>query len=160
VTVFEGGQGDRKPGASPTSYGANVPRNILLPLVLGVAGVVTALAGGVLSIGARRFRKRAERVEGEVVRLRPSRSRNGRIVYYPTVRFTTVYGQRVEAESPLGGTPPPAMPGDKVPIMYDPDRPTRVRVGDAAANGFLAGMIFLGTMLAILSAGLLTLLCA
>jgi hypothetical protein len=137
-----------------------VPRNILLPLVLGVVGVITTLVGGGLGIGARRFRRRAERVEGEVVRLRPSRSRNGRIVYYPTVRFTTVYGQRVEAESPLGGTPPPAMPGDKVPVLYDPARPTRVRIDNATGSGFLAGMVFLGTALAILSAGLLTLLCA
>ncbi|GAA1302173.1 hypothetical protein Psi02_48860 [Planotetraspora silvatica] len=135
-----------------------MPPNLLLPLVLGVVGVVTALVGGGLGIGARRFRRRAERVEGEVVRLRPSRSRNGRIVYHPTVRFTTVYGQRVEAESPLGGTPPPAMPGDRVPVLYDPARPTRVRIDDTTNNGFRAGMIFLGTALAILSAALLTLL--
>ncbi|MEZ0070688.1 DUF3592 domain-containing protein [Planotetraspora sp. GP83] len=130
-----------------------MPQNILLPLILGLIGVVFALIGGGLTISARDFRKRAQRVQGEVVRLRPSRSSEGGTVYYPTVRFTTVYGQRVEAECPFGSSPPPAMPGDQVPILYDPAKPTRVRIDSATGSGTLIGVIFLGVGLVLFTAG-------
>jgi hypothetical protein len=129
----------------------------ILPIVLGVIGLGFALIGGGLVISVCGFRRRAERVDGQLVRLRSGRSKEGGTVYYPTVRFTTVYGQRVEAETASGGGPPPGMPGECVPVLYDPARPTRIRIDDPADGVVLMGVIFLGIGATLIAIGVLVL---
>ncbi|GAA0394772.1 hypothetical protein GCM10009530_52840 [Microbispora corallina] len=124
----------------------------LVTAILAGIGLIFTLIGGGLTINARDFRKRAQRTQGLVVRLRASHSDDG-TVYYPTIRFTTVYGQQVEAETPFGSSPPPARPGQQVPVLYDPAKPTRVRIDSVTGSGILVGGIFLAVGLVLFAAG-------
>jgi hypothetical protein len=74
-------------------------------------------------------------------------------VYYSIIRFTTVYGQQIEAETSFGSNPPPARPGEQVPVLYDPARPTRIRIDSLTGRGTLLGVIFLVVGLALFVAG-------
>lgn len=124
-------------------------QTIVTILVVGGIGLVFALVGGKLSVGALNFRKRATRTHGQVVGLRPRRSRQG-VTYHPIVRFVTASGVPMEAETPSGGNPPPARPGQQVPVLYDPDAPTRIRLDTATGDGFLFSLIFLGIGIVLL----------
>ncbi|WP_327045709.1 DUF3592 domain-containing protein [Microbispora sp. NBC_01189] len=116
--------------------------SVSIALVFFGVGAGFALPGAVLVLDARRFRRRGARARGQVVRLRIRRS--GRTtVYYSTVRFTTACGRQVEAEARFGGNPPPGRPGAFVPVVYDPARPARVRLGGAAHDGTMHGGICL-----------------
>ncbi|GGO09369.1 DUF3592 domain-containing protein [Microbispora bryophytorum] len=124
----------------------------LITLILSGLGLVFGLIGGGITMNAREFRRRAQRTRGLVVGLRASRSDDG-TSYYPTIRFTTVYGQQVEAETTYGSNPPPARPGEEVAVLYDPARPTRIRLDSAAGSGALLGGIFLAVGVALFTAG-------
>ena len=113
----------------------------MAPVFFGLGAVFTLLGGGIM-LNARRFRRRGLRVQGQVVRLRIRRL-NRSTMFYPTVRFTTAYGQQVEAESWFGSNPPPGRPGEWVPVVYDPARPARMRIDRARIDGTLHGGIFL-----------------
>ncbi|MEV0975074.1 DUF3592 domain-containing protein [Microtetraspora glauca] len=122
-------------------------------LVLGLHGVIFTLLGAGLLINARNFRKRALRAQGQVVGLRRSESSEG-YVYYPILRFTTVYGQVVQAESDVGSDPPSARQGQHVAIMYDPADPARLRIDNLTDSGTLLAGIFLGVGLLLLFSGI------
>lgn len=124
----------------------------LITLILSGLGLVFGLIGGGITMNAREFRRRAQRSRGLVVGLRASRSDDG-TTYYPTIRFTTVYGQQVEAETTYGSNPPPARPGEEVTVLYDPARPTRIRIDSAAGRGTLLGGIFLAVGIILFTAG-------
>ncbi|WP_182902246.1 DUF3592 domain-containing protein [Microbispora sp. H10830] len=124
----------------------------LITLILSGLGLVFGLIGGGITMNAREFRRRAQRSRGLVVGLRASRSDDG-TTYYPTIRFTTVYGQQVEAETTYGSNPPPARPGEEVTVLYDPARPTRIRIDSAAGSGTLLGGIFLTVGIVLFTAG-------
>ncbi|GAA4591398.1 hypothetical protein GCM10023194_50640 [Planotetraspora phitsanulokensis] len=120
-------------------------QNLFFSLIFGIVGAGLIVAGGVMGIGSYRFLRHAERADGEVVRLRTRRTgRQGHRsrVYYPTVRFTTVYGQQVETEANIGAGRPAAMPGERVPILYDPERPTRIRIDTPSGRGVVGGAVF------------------
>ncbi|WP_055478305.1 DUF3592 domain-containing protein [Sphaerimonospora mesophila] len=113
-------------------------------LVLVPIGLILSLTGAGMMIYAWNFRRRAQRAEGQVVRLRQGRrARSGGALYYPIIRFTTAYGRQVEAEAPFGTNPPPALRGQQVPLLYDPARPTRVRIDNTVGRGMLHGLICL-----------------
>ncbi|MEU6431187.1 DUF3592 domain-containing protein [Microbispora sp. NPDC046973] len=124
----------------------------LITLILSGLGLVFGLIGGGILMNAREFRRRAQRTRGLVVGLRASRSDDG-VSYYPTIRFTTLYGQQVEAETTYGSNPPPARPGEEVTVLYDPARPTRIRIDSAAGSGTLLGGIFLAVGIVLFTAG-------
>ncbi|MEU6410495.1 DUF3592 domain-containing protein [Microbispora sp. NPDC046933] len=124
----------------------------LITLILAGLGLVFGLIGGGITMNAREFRRRAQRTRGLVVGLRASRSDDG-TSYYPTIRFTTIHGQQVEAETTYGSNPPPARPGEEVPVLYDPARPTRIRIDSAAGSGTLLGGIFLAVGIVLFTAG-------
>ncbi|SDJ31925.1 Protein of unknown function [Nonomuraea maritima] len=120
-----------------------------ITILVGCIGLLFALVGGKLTIGALNFRKRARRTHGQVVGLRPRRSGQG-VTYHPIVRFVTASGIPVEAETPSSGNPPPARPGQQVAVLYDPDAPTRIRLDTATGDGFLFSLIFLGIGIVLL----------
>ncbi|WP_432933670.1 DUF3592 domain-containing protein [Microbispora sp. CA-135349] len=124
----------------------------LITLILSGLGLAFGLIGGAFTMNAREFRRRAQRTRGLVVGLRASRSDDG-TSYYPRIRFTTMYGQQVEAETTYGSNPPPARPGEEVPVLYDPARPTRIRIDSAAGSGTLLGGIFLAVGVVLFTAG-------
>lgn len=108
------------------------------------------LGSGRALIGyARDFGERARSGQGEVIRLRAGRkgvaqANRVKVVFYPTLRFTTAEGKRVEAESPVGSNPPPAQRGERVPILYDPADPTQVRVDSVMGRGTIGGGVLIG----------------
>ncbi len=120
--------------------------------MLGGLGVIFALLGAGLLVNARDFRRRALRAQGNVVGLRRSSSSEGD-VFYSIVRFTTAYGQAVEAETRFASNPPPARPGQTVTVMYDPSDPHRMRIDTPLGRGSLLGGIFLGVGLVLLLVG-------
>ncbi|MCW2880645.1 MAG: hypothetical protein JWQ95_4745 [Sphaerisporangium sp.] len=112
-------------------------------LGFGLAALVFGGIGTGLLMSTRDFRRIAQRVSGHVVRLRPSRGDNG-TVYYPTIRFTTLNGQQVEAEPNFGSNPPVAPVGGQVPVLYDPADPARMRVDSFWGGGTGIGAVFAG----------------
>ncbi|WP_169984425.1 DUF3592 domain-containing protein [Microbispora sp. H10836] len=127
-------------------------QSALITLILSGIGLLFGLIGGGITMNAREFRRRAQRTRGLVVGLRASRSDDG-TVYYPTIRFTTMYGQQVEAETAYGSNPPPARPGEEVTVLYDPAKPTRIRIDSAAGSGTLLGGVFLAVGIVLFAAG-------
>ncbi|WP_405147900.1 DUF3592 domain-containing protein [Sphaerisporangium sp. NBC_01403] len=127
--------------------------------IIGAIGLTMAVLGGAVILNARDFRRRARRGRGQVVRLRAVRTggtrreRRHSAVYHPVLRFTTDNGEQVEAESPVGSNPPPASPGDRVPIIYDPADPTQVRIDSALGGGTLLGTLLIGFGLLLLVLG-------
>ncbi|WP_405149642.1 DUF3592 domain-containing protein [Sphaerisporangium sp. NBC_01403] len=114
-----------------------------LVLVFGLVALIFGGIGTGMLMSQRDFRRIAQRVPGQVVRLRPSHSSEG-TVYYPTIRFTTVSGRPVEVETSVGSSPPVAPVGGEVAVLYDPANPARMRV-DSLLGGNLLGMVFAGT---------------
>ncbi|MFC4534802.1 DUF3592 domain-containing protein [Sphaerisporangium dianthi] len=112
-------------------------------LGLGLAALVFGGVGTGLLVSEREFRRIAHRVPGQVVRLRPSRGEDG-TTYYPTLRFMTVNGQAVEAETRFASNPPVAPVGGGVMVLYDPAGPTRVRVDSFWGGGTVIGVVFAG----------------
>ncbi len=128
--------------------------SIIMLLVFGLFGLVFGLVGLGMLLSARDFKRRAVRAPGRVVALRARRSSNTGSVYYPTVRFTTAYGQDVEAESNFGSNPPIGPVGHPVNVLYDPANPVKFRIDSAWGRGTLFAVIFLGVGLVFLGVSL------
>ncbi|MBX6386398.1 MAG: DUF3592 domain-containing protein [Microbispora sp.] len=127
-------------------------QSAVIALILAGVGLVFGLAGGAITMNAWKFRRRAQRTRGLVVGLRV-RGVGEDTAYYPTIRFTTLYGRQVEAETAYGSNPPLVRPGEEVPVLYDPDRPTRVRIDNVLGNGMFLGGAFLVFGLLLFTAG-------
>ncbi|MEV5410166.1 DUF3592 domain-containing protein [Thermopolyspora sp. NPDC052614] len=125
---------------------------IVMPLVLGLVGLVFGLIGLWVLLSARNFKRRAVRAQGHVVALRPDRSGSDGVVYYPTVRFTTAYGQVVEAEANFGSKPAIGPVGHPVKVLYDPTNPVEYRIDSLWGRGTMFAAIFLGIGLVLLGA--------
>ncbi|WP_405148317.1 DUF3592 domain-containing protein [Sphaerisporangium sp. NBC_01403] len=127
--------------------------------IVGTIGAIMAVLGGAVILNARDFRRRGRRGRAQVVRLHAVRAggtrRERRLnsVYHPVLRFTTEDGEQIEAESPVGSNPPPARPGDRVPIIYDPADPTQVRIDSVLGGGALLGALLAGFGLLLLVLG-------
>jgi hypothetical protein len=142
-------------GAAETVIGA-VSRLLLVVGVL-LAGVGIRIGGR-----ARRFDRRAVAVPGVVAELRLRRGvgrpgEGGSFLWFPVLEFTTVDGRQVRTDAMYGSVPAPARPGHQVTVLYDPDQPTRARIGGRtlASGGCLAAaMTVVGVVMALL--GLLT----
>ncbi|MFF4413329.1 DUF3592 domain-containing protein [Streptosporangium sp. NPDC001559] len=111
----------------------------LVGIVFGAVFIGTSVR--TITVG-RWLRRHGARVPGVVVSLRRSGGHH-KGVYYPTLRFQTVRGSVVETESDLGFNPSPVRPGQQVMVVYDPERPQRVRLDGAGGSGVLHGALFL-----------------
>ncbi|WP_344208253.1 DUF3592 domain-containing protein [Nonomuraea bangladeshensis] len=109
----------------------------LFGIVFGAVFIGTSVR--VITVG-QWLRRHGTRVPGVVVRLRRS---GGHRVYYPTLRFRTLQGFVVETESDLGFNPSPVRVGQQVMVVYDPERPQRVRLDGAVGSGVLHSVLFL-----------------
>jgi hypothetical protein len=98
-------------------------RNIFL--LVGLA----LLAGTVWwAVSTRSFVARAEVAKGTVVALAPSRGSKGSRVYHPVVDYVLPGGQMIEIRSSSGSSPPAYSVGEKVEVLYLPDRPREGRI--------------------------------
>jgi Protein of unknown function (DUF3592) len=126
--------------------------------LLLLSGVVLAVAGTRVRARARRFEQRAVSVPGRVVDLRLRRGvgepgEGGSLLWFPVLDFSTIDGRTVRTEAMYGSVPAPARPGHQVRVLYDPQRPTRARIGDRtlASGGCLAtAMTVAGALTAVL----------
>ena len=72
-------------------------------------------------------------------------------VFFPSVRFQTADGRTVEFENKLGTNVPPRV-GERVTVLYDPERPEEAKVafGSIVRRNVMAfavvGAIILGVM--------------
>lgn len=98
---------------------------------------------------------RGKRINAEVVGVREEADTDGDPRYFLLVAFTPSGDARIEAESLTGKPHPPEQrgPRQKVGVVYDPARPTRVHV-----DGYPKGSIFMALLAAAIS-GSLTAMC-
>ncbi len=142
--------------------------------VLTAIGLIFLLVGVLIRAMSRRFRGPGEPAEAKIVgfgttdpgmmgrhggiRVSGWSTFGNRIIYRPTVEFTTADGVPVRATSSVGSNPRHGNVGDLVTVHYDPRNPQRVRVDAAAgrAGGCLeAAFIVLGSVVAAIGIVLL-----
>ncbi|WP_020542408.1 DUF3592 domain-containing protein [Nonomuraea coxensis] len=103
---------------------------------------------------ARRFRARGVRVPGMVIGLERSRDPDSKACF-PIFRFTTCVGQKVEITSRHGESRPP-QPGDRVMVLYDPEKPRNARIDSGGQDGSAMGRWVVGIGLFLITLGVLT----
>lgn len=97
-------------------------RSIFLAIGLGL------LAGAAFwAVKTRSFVAQAEVAPGTVVALNRTTSGDSN-AYYPVVDFVTPQGRRVEIHSSYGSSPPAYSVGEKVEVLYLPDRPEEAKI--------------------------------
>lgn len=100
--------------------------------LFAAVGVVVLVVGAVVFVRTAQFVAGAERGTGTVIELSRGTNSEGGVTYYPVVRFTTSEGEAIEFVSSTGSSPPFAVPGDRVDVLYDPDDPYNAKL-----DGFL-----------------------
>lgn len=107
----------------------------------GLAGIATvALLADVWS--GYRLAARGERATAQVVRVREGRDSDGDPRYFPVVAFTAPGGTRIEVESRTGTPHPPGpFPAGTTGIVYDPAKPTRIRVDGSPGTAVLPNLL-------------------
>ena len=99
--------------------------NFMHPALLPIA---SGLILGLFTLRQIRLAQRLQRtgveVLGRVVSQRQESSRSGNH-FIPTIRFTTCFGQAIEAESAGDSTNLEFFDGDEVVVYYDPNEPIR-----------------------------------
>lgn len=118
--------------------------------VAAFVALFTTLSCGGVVLGirvvraTRAFLRDAVHVPGVVTALRqqPASAMNTPPTLRPVLRFTTLDGRLVEAESDVSSAPAPARVGEQRTVLYDPADPTRARLAGVAGNGALFGVLF------------------
>ena len=129
----------------------------LVPLAFAVGGLLFVAIGARIVQSAHRFLRTAHRVPGVVTDLRcRTGSSDSSGTWYPVLRFTTRDGRQVDTTAMYGTNPAPARTGERVTVLYDPQRPTRAalhgRVGGRLLGG---GFVVLGAIFAAVGLGIL-----
>lgn len=118
----------------------NVRRLITFSLAVGLVFATIAI---LLITFASSFAENAMPVDAEVVGFHESRSSDGGLTYYPIFHFTTPKGQGRQLRGSSGSVPPAYEIGERVAILYDPDKPEKVVINTLMGRLGLA-LIFLG----------------
>ncbi len=118
--------------------------------IFAAVGLVFLLIGVVMAVSGRRWRRHAERTEGEIVAIdaidpdsAPGPPLTSGFVYRPTVVFTTRDGTEVRASSSIASNPKPGRVGDTVRVLYDPRNPQRVRLDSIRGRGTCLEVAFI-----------------
>lgn len=101
---------------------------VIAGIGLALLGIVLGVIGALLWLNVRNFVQTAEHAEGTVIELVENRGKEGNRTYRPLVEFTDHQGQRREFLSSSGSNPPRYSVGDKMPILYDRDRPNSASI--------------------------------
>jgi hypothetical protein len=145
------------------AYGGGVVQAQLITGAIAAVGFLIVVIGGAMLASQFRSRQREDTAQGTITALRavaPGGSGAGvpgvgtRLVYRPTVRFTTAYGQTLEVESRTGTNPPPGQVGNEVTVSYDPADPSRFSLTSTARpSGCVAwALILLGGLIFVVAA--------
>ena len=107
-------------------------------MMIFVVGLVFAVAGVVGTRQNRQLTRHGQRVTGTVTDLqwRVTGDGGGGFVrdYKVMLEFQTLDGQPVQTVTSMGRKRPVARPGDRVPVIYDPRRPTRAEIDTPAGR--------------------------
>ncbi|MFC5185104.1 DUF3592 domain-containing protein [Actinomadura harenae] len=121
----------------------------LLPPAFALLGLLFAGAG-VYSLRTTRYlRRKGHRVPGLVHALNFERNSEGGGNHYPVLHFHTLDGSFVMTTSDVGTNPARSRAGDRVVVVYDPDRPDRARPENLLGVGTVMGVVFLLLGLAV-----------
>lgn len=124
--------------------------SIFFPVGLGLLG-----GGAWVARHAVDLRARAVRADGEVVGMLASRDDDG-TMWAPRVRFRLPNGQSVDFVSSVRTKPPAYAAGDKVVVLYEPERPSEARIDDWMSWWFAPTLLGgLGTVFTILGGAFL-----
>ena len=124
-----------------------------LPIAL-LVGIGLAAGGAYFAFLQIDLSFRGEIAWGEVVQLEPGSSTgsSGRAALFPLVSFRAGNGEPVTFRHRTGANPPHYSVGDKVPVIYLPERPDGALIMEKRANWLLPGVLLLvGPLLIILS---------
>lgn len=124
------------------------------PGLLVVFGLAYLAGGAWMLISVRRLRARGVRVPGVIIGLVPSRDPDMH-TFRPVFRFTTLEGHEVEVASKFGEAGPPR-PGDRVTIIYDPQKVRHARIDTSGQRGSTWGWILTGSGLLLVTLGILS----
>ncbi|MEV4176029.1 DUF3592 domain-containing protein [Nonomuraea sp. NPDC049709] len=113
------------------------------PALLCFFGLAYLAYGIWLLISARRLRARGVRVSGVITALVQSRDPDSP-TRKPIFRFTTLEGHEVEVTSKFGEANPPR-PGDRVTILYDPQKLRHARIDTGGQRGSTMGWLVTGS---------------
>lgn len=133
---------------------------ILVPLGLGLGGLLFVIMGIVWIVRERAFTRGALSAPGVVVGFRTRRlhrraadGSSSNILDFPVVRYTTRRGEPIEFESPMGSRPRVHREGQAVTVLYAPDAPERARIASSCLQyGVPIVFIVLGLGLIVFSA--------
>ena len=100
------------------------------PEILLLVAIALVCAG--IFLGKRSWFAVSDRLaaRGEIVRIEQKLRGSGKNVAYhsPVVRYRTDDGKPIEAKAPSTGSRPIYRPGQKVALLYDPEKPERVLI--------------------------------
>lgn len=129
---------------------SSLPLSAFVGVGIALVGVFLTVIGVATTRSQRAFVRTAVETDAEVVGLShrhigsPARGTAGSGVWMPVVRFAVLDGSVVEATTRTGTNPPPAQPGQRVRVRYDPDDPTLVALASGVGSGALLGPLLVG----------------
>ena len=101
---------------------------VILAMMIALPGIIFAIVGGVWWFNVHNFVQSAERTEGTVVELVEKSGDRGGLLYSPVIEYTDQQGQQHKYRSNASSNPSPYSVGDKVPILYDRERPDSANI--------------------------------
>ncbi len=125
-----------------------------------IAALILFAAIAPLGIGiwahsnTRSFLDSAESTTAEVVELVERRGSEGGSVFAPRVRFQDHAGESYEVTSSSASSPPRYFVGEKIDILYNPDRPQEFRTTDWFSLRGIEVLAITSAGIAVLFAGL------
>jgi hypothetical protein len=126
---------------------------IRAPMIFVVVGLV---AWGIAFIPARKLilLRSGTRTEGTVLWLNEDTTQRGSYSKFPEVQFTDLHGKTVRFLDKVGADPSPYHLGDRVPVLYQPDKQGSAMIDHGRGNWEpVVALMVLGTTL--LGVGLL-----
>ena len=114
---------------------------IIVGSVFTSLGLLLLGAGTVLAVSTANFERKAERTEGIVIDLRDPPGLSFSWAVHPVVTYVSpIDGRQYTFHDKTGSHPPAYAIGERVPVLYDPDRQGEARI-DSLANRILGPAI-------------------
>jgi hypothetical protein len=157
LSVEEGTRRIRQLFARPRSAGDGGPSGrggppLILALIFAAVGVACACLSAGFAIASYHFASTAAHVEGTVTRMQVTSNRGSSA---PVVRYE-VDGKSYEFQSSVSSNPPAHVVGDKVTVMYHPERPGDGRIASFLEMWFMPMLLgFFGIVFGAIGGGLM-----
>ncbi|MEU7898890.1 DUF3592 domain-containing protein [Nonomuraea sp. NPDC049152] len=114
--------------------------------LVGLLGLTLVVAGLRRTIRDQRLLRHGVRVPAKVIGRRPRTQAGGGQRWLTSLRFTTLDGREITADSRVTYPRPSHELGARVEVIYDPAHPREVRIDDGARGWFqaLVGPLLIG----------------